>query len=239
MIAEQLNELVQGGKAFQFGPSGRGKHPRFWSRSEASYAEHVILGIVASAPMKWSDVEKKAKPLLKGFSARQWNELKKEMLESGKLFEVPPLLGGKAALLSSEPFNLSVYVQDAMIQCAKHLSKYNVTIEQIHQAARMLLSFGEATPPGSPLPALILEQMVEVHPGAVNGALVRLRELRRAMVFKNIEKGEFDRAVLHLADAGKVALHRHDYPAGLSEQDRAELVTNGTGVYFGGIALRS
>jgi hypothetical protein len=92
---------------------------------------------------------------------------------------------------------------------------------------------------GESLLARIIERMVDIDPGAANGALVRLRELRRAMDFQNIEKSTFDRAVLQLADAGKVALHRHDYPTGLSEQDRAELVTNGKGDYFVGIALRS
>src|SRR5271157_1101409 len=65
IIVEQLIELVQGGRAFQFGPSGRSKQPRFWSRSEARYAEQLILGLVANAPMKWSDVEKKVKSALK------------------------------------------------------------------------------------------------------------------------------------------------------------------------------
>ncbi|MGO9601029.1 MAG: hypothetical protein ACLP7Q_23860 [Isosphaeraceae bacterium] len=339
IITEQLNELVQGGKAFEFEPSGRSKQPRFWSRSEfvdrelldvliealdnaqepvtaekvrkdllktrdrpqklveqnlrklvsegrvfeyeplkgkqprywchsRSYYADAIAAVVADLPRSWADVEKQAKSTRKGLSAKQCNELKKEMLASGRLFEVPPLPGGKSPLLSCKPMDLRPHVQVALSQCVKHLSKYNVTMEQVHQAARLLLTCGEASPqashtaelttPATPavddsaspvddslsavddsLPALILDQMLDVHPGAANGALVQLRELRRAMDFQNIEKSAFDRAVLHLADAGKVALHRHDYPAGLSEQDRAELVTDGTGDYFVGIALRS
>ena len=80
--------------------------------------------------------------------------------------------------------------------------------------------------------------MVEVVPAAVNGALVSLRDLRRSMDFQNVDKSTFDQAVLRLADQGKVALHRHDFPVGLSPEDRAELVTDATGDFYVGIALR-
>ena len=66
----------------------------------------------------------------------------------------------------------------------------------------------------------------------------RLRDLRRSMDFQNVDKSAFDQAVLRLADQGKVALHRHDFPAGLSTEDRAELVTDATGDFYVGIALR-
>ena len=88
------------------------------------------------------------------------------------------------------------------------------------------------------LESRILERMVEVVPAAVNGALVSLRDLRRSMDFQNVDKSAFDQAVLRLADQGKVALHRHDFPAGLSTEDRAELVTDATGDFYVGIALR-
>ena len=66
----------------------------------------------------------------------------------------------------------------------------------------------------------------------------RSRDLRRSMDFQNVEKSSFDQAVLRLADQGKVALHRHDFPAGLSTEDCAELVTDATGDFYVGIALR-
>ena len=88
------------------------------------------------------------------------------------------------------------------------------------------------------LESRILERMVEVVPAAANGALVSLRDLRRSKDFENVDKSSFDQAVLGLADQGKVALHRHDFPAGLSTEDRAELVTDATGDFYVGIALR-
>jgi DNA-binding HxlR family transcriptional regulator len=84
----------------------------------------------------------------------------------------------------------------------------------------------------------ILERMSHVNPAAANGALISLRDLRRSMDFQGLDKPAFDRAVLRLADQGRVALHRHDYPWSLSDEEKAEMVPDGRGGYYVGIAQR-
>ena len=88
------------------------------------------------------------------------------------------------------------------------------------------------------LAGLVLQQMELVEPGAARGALVALRDLRRAAPLSSLEKPAFDRVILELSEQGRVVLHRHDYPAVLGEAERNELVADGRGNYFIGIALR-
>ena len=61
------------------------------------------------------------------------------------------------------------------------------------------------------------------------------QHLRRAA---RLDKAHFDAAVLDLSRQGRVSLHRHDYPASLTPQERDELVTDGAGTYYVGLALR-
>ena len=66
-------------------------------------------------------------------------------------------------------------------------------------------------------------------------ALLPIRELRRRL---NLGKAEFDAAALTLAREGKVTLHHHDYPAGMSAAELDELVKDERGTHYVGIAIR-
>lgn len=84
---------------------------------------------------------------------------------------------------------------------------------------------------------LLCERMGDVEPAYRSGALVSLKELRRS-VASNAKKGDFDAAVMRLAETGKVALHRHNDPLMLDESERAEYVADDRGGYYMGISLR-
>ena len=73
---------------------------------------------------------------------------------------------------------------------------------------------------------------------AANGALVSLSDLRRSLAAAIPDKPTFDRLVLRLAESERVALHHHDYPGGLSQEERDALVVDDRGNYYVGIALR-
>jgi hypothetical protein len=81
----------------------------------------------------------------------------------------------------------------------------------------------------------LLALIRRIEPGAERGALVVSRDLRRAA---RLEKETFDRTVLDLARQGRLSLHRHDYPASLTAAERDDLVTDGAGTYYVGVALR-
>ncbi len=81
----------------------------------------------------------------------------------------------------------------------------------------------------------LLALMRQIEPGADNGALVPARNLRRAA---QLDKRDFDGRVLDLARAGRLTLHRHDFATGLSTTERDELVCDGAGTFYVGMALR-
>ncbi len=60
-----------------------------------------------------------------------------------------------------------------------------------------------------------------VDPAADRGALVTFRDIRP---HAKLSKPKFDALVLSLARQQKLVLHRHDYPAACSADDRAALV---------------
>lgn len=81
----------------------------------------------------------------------------------------------------------------------------------------------------------LISLIKQVESGAENGALVSARDLRK---HAGMGKEEFDDHVLKLAAEGKLMMHRHDYPAGLTDKELAELVKGPEGRYFVGMALR-
>lgn len=80
----------------------------------------------------------------------------------------------------------------------------------------------------------IREAMSRVEPQALTqGALVSIRKLR-------VQLGNppwFDQEIFRLAGEGVLALHEHDYPHSLSEQEKKEMIHEGNR-YFIGVALR-
>ena len=69
-----------------------------------------------------------------------------------------------------------------------------------------------------------------------HGAAVSIPKLREALGAK--DKDSFDRAVLDSASRGVIDLHRHDYPAGLSPQEKEGMILDkSTGQFYIGAAL--
>jgi hypothetical protein len=254
-VENQLSELVTSGRAFSFQPYGS-KAPRYWPYDQEHYARQLVLKIVSRHPKTWSEVKKALRCPLKGFSDARQSKLQKDMLDSGELHKLPAFVGARASRFSNRPPEPSHYIEHALAKIREKLAKFGIAASDVNNAAFDLLaprgeSVADEPADGTQavakveshveddsLESRILERMVDTVPAAANGALVSLRELRRSMDFHSVEKTTFDQAVLHLADQGKVALHRHDFPAGLSAEDRAELVTDGTGDFYVGIAMR-
>src|SRR5690606_32765440 len=94
---------------------------------------------------------------------------------------------------------------------------------------------GDGVQTSLPRPVDLVALMKRLEPNAERGTLVTARILRQ---HANIGKPEFDTLALQLARQGRLALHEHDFPFSLSPEAREELVTDGQGNYYIGLALR-
>ena len=67
------------------------------------------------------------------------------------------------------------------------------------------------------------------------GALLSVRDVRARA---GLPKAVFDALALSFASKGLVTLHHHDFPSSLSASERAQLIEDGKGTFYIGIALR-
>jgi hypothetical protein len=129
------------------------------------------------------------------------------------------------------------YLEDAFEKIRK---KLNLTSEAVLSAARAftLLHLKTSNSQQNDLSEKLLARMLQVKLAAAHGELVPLSELWRSLQNEGWDKASFDRTVLGLAERYRVSLQRHNFPASLGEQERDELVADGMGNYYVGIALR-
>lgn len=256
-----LEDLVAQGRVHRFEPSKKGGKPRYWTQDYGEYARQVMQNVLhRKGPLTRSQLDSSLKSPLKGISWERLERIRQEMVAGGQIYEWPPLERSRIPKFSTLPPNPRDYLREPIRRVAEQLIKAGVTREQMVQAVRDLLGVPPSDPDGEPalsdvdtpnnpeppprqpsdeeLGQRILERMVLVVPAAANGALVSLRELWRSMQFQVPDKSAFDRAVLRLAEGGYVALHRHDYPAGLSDEEKAEMIPDGRGSYYIGVARR-
>ena len=69
--------------------------------------------------------------------------------------------------------------------------------------------------------------------------MVYIPELRRAVEFLHKERAQFDEELWGLVRAGRVAVHRYDHAATLTEAERAELLQDESGQFYNGLSLRT
>lgn len=183
------------------------------------------------------------KKSVKGISDAEFASLIAALLAEHVLYRHPPLSGRKQAAFACQPPQPEPYLAEwraPLTKLVTELISAGVDRQHLRQAfTRLLEDVGLTVPPQlTPKTAAVpdlLGLMRHIEPAADRGALVTFRELRRAA---QLEKHAFDAAVLDLARQGRLMLHRHDHPAGLSPQDRDQLVTDGAGNYYVGAAMR-
>ena len=249
-----LEEYADAATLHRFPPkTARGK-PRYWDRDIRDLGSLLVTAALAKkGPQSKADLRKAAKQL----SDVEFHAVFQRLIELHSLFEHPPLPKKKSTLFGSRPPAPEAYLKDVGTQLTKVVAQLEaaaVPRDELRRALVQLveatgISFGTtttpstvATPPPDNREQPVHEESVDlvslmsrIEPAADNGALVTARNLRRAA---NLEKSEFDRAVLDLARQGRLTLHRHDFATSLTEAERDELVTDGAGTFYVGMALR-
>jgi hypothetical protein len=242
-----LDECVTAGTVFVIPASGAKGKPRYSDRSPLEVARLGMLQLLAAkGPQTPANLRKSVKWL----SDAQFAQLFQDLRAARELLPQPPVGTSRGELFGDRPPSPGPYLKKLGTELAKVVEKLTAAgvvhgdlrralVELIEAAGVPFgttggsLSASVPAPRGDSLDLIALIKRLE--PGAERGALVGARDLRRAA---GLGKSAFDSAVLELSRQGRVSLHRHDYPASLTPQERDELVTDGAGTYYVGLALR-
>lgn len=241
-IAGILDELVRREQAFRFKPYG-GKHERYWTRPIAEYARRTLLAALAGPPLTRGEIQKKTAARLKDYSEEKRRALLNELINQGAVQKWPRLIGGRSDLFGARQPESRIYLEQALGYLRSKLSRSEDQL--IADVAALLAELqakaeDEFPPPAPPEPGqAILDAIARLAPPSSPGAAVSVRMLREAVKTQIPEKEAFDRMILDLAAQEKLAVHYHDFPASLSPGELDELVTDGRGNFYIGVALRS
>ena len=197
-------------------------------------ARQTILDLLAQQALTEVELMRKLKSELPDFSAAQQKELIARMIKEESIHQLPAFLGTRISRYSLNPPDPKEYIDDAIAKISKLLG---IPPEAILQA----LGAGappEPDPPNNVRSEELLARMVQIKLAAAAGGLVPINELWKSLQIEGWDKASFDRTVLGLSEQYRVALQRHNFPASLSGEDRAELVADELGNYYVGISLR-
>jgi hypothetical protein len=237
-----LAVCVSEGSVHHIPPATRTGAPRYWTHGVAELARRSILrALDAKGPQPEAALRKSAK----GISDACFLDALQSLVAERTAWRYPPL-GKSRILFGRNPPAPGPYLQEfggKLASVVGNLLAAGVPLDDVRRALVQLVE-GAGVPFGATnskhemtaCPRVDLIQAIRhLEPGADRGALVGASDLRRAV---QMEKIQFDRSVLELAQQGRLSLHRHDYPAGLSAAERDELVADGNGSYYVGVALR-
>lgn len=250
---ELLAELV---KAGQVRRAGKGKRLFYWLPALEPHAHERMCAALADGPRTKSGLKEVLPGLLPGWPLAQREAMLKQLVQAGRVYQWPPLKG-KANLFSLQPPNPQTYLQKPIQELAGKIQRLagqfatsGITYAEVYALASEL--WQQALPAAAVAPLLKPEPQVELNTPASSpsneqlilaglqqfnsSALVSLTELRRSLAAVIPDKNAFDQAILKLAQQDQFALHQHDFPGGMSQVERDELVSDERGSYFIGIA---
>lgn len=229
-LPELLRRLVKAGQI----RSHEGRSSVYWLPGLEDQVSARILEALSAGPLTQTDLRNKLRNSLTGWPQAKRDEMIALLIKEKLVYEVSPLTG-KANLLSVRAeLGLQGYIKLALQLAITKLKPLGFTSGQVMAAAQELIRQELA----ADKPPVQLERMIQLKLAAANGALVSLSDLRRSLVAEIPGKTAFDQAVLRLAKTGRVALRHHDYPGGLSQEERESLVLDEHGNYYTGAALR-
>ncbi len=232
-----LDDQVKAGQVHRFAPIGKSKLSRYSTRNLEQYARETLLRLLAQRPQTRSELIRRLKSPLAEYTEQQRQKLLTALANEGRIYELPALIGGRSKFYSAQPADPRPYLEDAIDKIGR---KLGLKREDVIAAARELAADEKPVEPKlqNDLSEKLLARMLQVKLAAAQGGLVPLNQLWRSLKNEGWDKTSFDRTVLSLAEKYRVSLQRHNFPAGLSEEERSELVADELGNYYVGIALR-
>ena len=246
-IASILAELAKSGTIHEIPAKTAKSGMRYWHSDVVEFGRDLLLTQINDKPPL---TKSKLKTTVKWLDQTQFEELVQRLTSRKEIYCHPPLWKSKHFMWSPSPPAPEPYlkgIRDQLATVVKELQSASVPQADLRRAAVQMLesvgiSFGAASSVTTDAAAGGREEAVDllalmqiVEPSADRGVLVAARVLRAAA---KIPKAEFDTLTLQLSRQGKIALHEHDFVGSLSCEERDELVTDGHGNYYVGMALR-
>lgn len=226
-LQERLSVLARQGVLFEWPTNPR----RYASRPlEVFIRERIIEVLKRHRTLTAAEISKKLPTVAKPLLAKILEELIKER----RVWKHPKI--GRREPYGLAPPNPLDYLRPKLDKLVATFRKLGFSPKGIREAFQEYLK--TLLPDSEPDVQVILETMSRLNPQAARGALVYLPELRRALRDYFPDKGSFDRAVLRLAEEGKVQLQSHDLPSVLTHEEREAMIDNGRGGYFIAIGIR-
>jgi hypothetical protein len=233
-ILEKL--LCEDPNVIPWPPRSAKARPRYWTRRPEDAIASRVGELLAHESLTIGDLQKKAGRDLAGFSPEAKRRLIEAQVEAlvaaSRVFLHPPP-GRTPPRYGAQPARASVYV-------AKLRKELDALTGKLAAAgitrAQILDALAEETPAPLAAPPSLGDRIVD-HLKAKPGG-IGVVQLREELGLRADGKAEFDAAVLALYRERRVHLDTHDWPLGLSDSDREELVSDGAGNYFVVISLR-
>jgi hypothetical protein len=226
-LQEAVSALVADGRLHLW--SGTAKSKKYWVHEPGAFMRAKIIEALRPEPQPASEIAKKLKTL--GLTARKLEAFMKELVGEKQAYLHPPLTGStlRWASLPPTPQQLLKKTLKTFRDESSALAKRGFPREQLDQAARGLFAEVDALTPTDDGLGELPRRLLDIMRLASTGGAIPLRELRR-LTF--IAKPEFDAAILALRDGGHIHLHYHDHPAGITEDERYDLVTDGQSNFY-------
>lgn len=235
VAAGELEQLLnQDPSVIRWPARTRTASARYWTRKPEEVLDSLLPEVVADASLAVSGIQKKVGRQLAGFSAVEKRTLVESrtaaLVAAGKLYLHPPTKG-KLPKYGAKPAHAGAYLaklEKELNALAAKLAPAGITREQILDALR-----GEPAAEERAGLERRISEFLKTKPGGIG-----VGQLREALGISAGEKAVFDAAVISLYRERRVYLDQHDYPLGLNEAAKNELVSDGEGRYFVVIGLR-
>lgn len=246
-LAALLEEEVEAGRLCRHGSA---KTPKYWDRGVEELAIKAALTKMTRAPI----TAKQLQAAFKGVGEHRARALVEALVESRRVFRVPPTGAAKSEKFSDKPPTLVPYFRAAVDKLNKEirrLAQFGIGFDDAFETIVALLQSDRPEARDSKKPgvapsvpattdddaALILRRVVELDPAARKGAAVSIPELRRSLDFHFADQAAFDRAVFELVRTRRAFVHRHDLPTSLEPAVREALVIDEVGNHYAGLSL--
>jgi hypothetical protein len=239
-----LRELATKSQVFRY---AKAKTERFFVADPFAALDRIVPQVLGREGSLETDALKKAVER----DARGHGDLLGEWLKSAlarrALFEHAPKVKKGKKRYSREP-DLARLLGKTCVELKRVFAltdEAGVPRERVVEALRRELGLANlpssaSVPSPAPSPATDRElvraallQLAAEHPA---GTLLLVHDLRARTP---LDKDRFDAAALSLSREGAAVLHHHDHAAALSEEERRQLIADGRGIHYIGIAPRS